>query len=75
MLMEITTPNVVNALTYSKRSVFLEIIEQRKQHKDVLMNVFINDSNIFVDWFGSSAAESVKKMEFVNILLDNVSVA
>jgi hypothetical protein len=66
---------VVDALTYNKRSVFLEIIEQRKQHKDVLKNVFINDGNIFVRRFGSKAAEPVKNMEFVSILFDNVSVA
>jgi regulator of replication initiation timing len=59
---------VVDALTYTKKSIFLDIIEQRKQYKDIVKNVWINDGNIFIRRFGKTVAEPVKNQEFVELL-------
>jgi hypothetical protein len=59
---------VVDALTQHKKSIFFDIIQQRKEHKDIIKNVWISDGDVFIRRFGSKVAEAVKDQEFVDLL-------
>jgi hypothetical protein len=60
---------VVDALTYNKKSIFFNIIQQRKERKGVVKNVWISDGEIFIRRFGDSVtAEPVKNQGFVDLL-------
>jgi regulator of replication initiation timing len=61
---------VVDALTYSKREIFLNIIEERKKHRDIVKNVWISDGEIFIRRFATNVVEPVRNQEFVDMLFD-----
>jgi hypothetical protein len=62
---------VVDALTYSKKSIFFNIIQQRKDRKGVVKNVWISNGDVFIRRFGATSAEPVKNQEFVDLLFQS----
>jgi hypothetical protein len=67
---ELRKINVVDALTQFKKVIYFEIIEGRKKQPDIVKNVWVNDGEIWIRRFGSSAPEPVKNMAFVAVIFD-----
>jgi len=64
--------NVVDSLTHYKKVIYFEIMEHRKQHPDIIKNVWVNDGDIFIRRFGAHSAETVKNGNFVDTIFNVV---
>jgi hypothetical protein len=62
--------NVVDSLTYYKKVIYFEIIEQRKKQPDIVKNIWVNDGDIYIRRFGAAAVEVVKNVAFVDVIFD-----
>jgi hypothetical protein len=61
---------VVDSLTYYKKGIYFELMEQRKKQPDVVKNIWVNDGDIFIRRFGAAAPETVKNEAFVDVIFE-----
>jgi hypothetical protein len=66
--------NVVDYLTYFKKTIFLNIIDHRKDHPDIVKNVWINNGDIYIRRFGENMpAEVVKNADYVEAIFQPIT--
>jgi hypothetical protein len=66
--------NVVDFLTPYKKHIFLNIIDHRKEHPDVVKNVWVNNGDIFIRRHGENMpVEIIKNAEYVEAIFQNAT--